>query len=220
MYLCPSETPQKLRQEWNLASAEEDRDAYIFLANREALDCFVRDRPIKRLGAAGGRLILADAVQEFDENLSHGEDTKFLYRLLFHGASITVLRRDWYCYRMHKKQSSKTESVKMRQSMHKCQDYMREHEEAAGRIENAAVLEGKMLTSLAVWYAESKRIHDTDSLKFLKETEKRERSRTYYPQAPLSARLSFSLAFHFTPLYWIAHSIWPYMEKLSSLASR
>lgn len=215
-YVCSTEIPKALQKEWNYALAEPEADTYTFLTNQEALDSFVHDWPIKGLAAAGGKFIRSSAVQSlnFDESLSHGEDTKFIYQLLCNGANIAILRKNWYCYRKHKGQVTKTSSMEMHRSIHKCQAYMRDREEESGRIENAVILEGKLLTSLAIWYAESKRAHDMDNMNFLKETEKQERNRTYYSKTAFSARLSFSLAFHFTPLYWVLHNLWPYIEKL------
>ena len=206
-----------LSQQWS-STSPADRDAYTLLPGQRALDCFISDSPIKGLGGIGGQMIRRDMMQSvlFDTALSCGEDTKLIYQLLSKGAGMIVLGRKWYCYRTHAGQSSRLMSFRAWQSTYECQTYIRDRELEAGRVRNAVIREGMLLTSLAAWYAQSRRAHDAERIESLWQMVERERRWAYFSQVAFSARLSFYLARRFLPLYLLAHSLWLRIEKMVS----
>lgn len=214
-FFTHAETTQNLRQLWLSADCGADGSDFTLLSNPEAINCLIREKPFSELGGIGGYMIRKSAVQSrlFDERLSSGEDTLFLYQLLSQGADLIVLKLDWYCYRTHPQQCTKRLSLKALQSMYFCQTCVRDSELAAGRTENAVIREGRLINLLALWYAESRRETDRDCEHFIKGLIKAERKWPCFSRAALHSRISLFLACRLPPLYWVIHTLWALIEK-------
>ena len=76
-------------------------EASYYLNRDEAEKCVLRWNERARLDAIGGKMILRESVKkmQFHEEITKGEDRLFLAQLIFDGADVTVLLRDWYYYR-------------------------------------------------------------------------------------------------------------------------
>lgn len=205
-----------LPPQWSAVPETGDNISTLLPGNK-ALDCFISEKPIKGLGGIGGYMIRRSIMQSilFDTALTLGEDTKFLYQLLSEGADLIVLNQKWYCYRTHGGQSSRISSAGAWQSIHTCQTYIRDRELAAGRIQNALVREGMLLTSMAAWHAQSRRFHNQDCREYLEQLARGECRWIHFSRVAFTARLSFFLSRRIPPLYRLVHVLWLWLEKLS-----
>lgn len=211
LHLSPGTEPPK---QWPISEADED--ACTLLPSREALDCLISERPIKGLGGIGGQMIRRDRIGSnlFDTSLSRGEDTKLVYQLFSGGADLIVLHRKWYCYRAHAGQSSRLSASGAWKSAYECQIYIRDREAEAGRMKNALIREGMLLTAMAAWYAASRRDRDADRIEYLKRLMDKERKWEGFSQVAPRARISFFLVRYFPSLYLLAYRLRLSLEKI------
>lgn len=105
-----------------------------------------------KLDAIGGKMLLHDSLKtiRFDERLSHGEDTLFLYSLLAQGADVSVLMRRWYYYR-NSKEKRDSYFVKACMDRYKVKRYICEHEIKENNIADAVYLERIILSEIVLW---------------------------------------------------------------------
>lgn len=211
LHLSPGTNPPK---QWHIS--ESDEDAYTLLPSQRALDCLISERPVKGLGGIGGQMIRRDIIGSnlFDTSLSRGEDTKLIYQLLSGGADMIVLRKKWYCYRAHAGQSSRISASGTWISTYECQVYIRDRETEAGRVKNAVIREGMLLTAMAAWYAQSRRDHDIAHIESLKKLMDKESKWECFSQIAPRARISFFLVRRFPSLYLLAYRLRLHMEKI------
>lgn len=208
-------TSESNPSEQQCPAPETDSGSYTLLSSSKALDCLVRESPIKDLSGIGGQMIRRDYLQSFlfDTTLSNGEDTKLIYQLLSKGADMIVLHRKWYYYRTHVVQSSRIPTLDAWAGIYASQTYIRDCEEEAGRIQNAAVREGILITFLGAWYVYGRKIRDTERIEYIKQLMEKELNWPHFSRIPFSARLSFFLARHIQPLYLLAHNLCLCMKK-------
>ena len=190
----------------------ESRMEYTLLDYKTALECFTSGTPDKwaqTLYGIGGKLILRDAVGNllFDERLSNGEDSKFMYRLLSRKASVVILRQNWYYYRQHQWNTSQC-SVKSCENMYRCQKYMIAREYRSGRIKGAVSLEAFLLLRMVERYREGRKMNKEDLLQYLKALSEKERKMKIFSRVGFRERLSFILAFDYNPLYQVIHRLY------------
>ena len=179
---------------------------YIYLANDIVLDLFAQGHTHLLYGLGGiifSRTQIASLL--FDERLTHGEDTTFVYRTLLLGADVAILHKQWYYYRIHEKSSSAIRTKTSCHSIYKCESYMRNNEIKHNRITNALKLEQALLTHICEWYIMGRRNHDIALCSYLRKIATRESHSDFFHQLCLNDRINFFLIFHCLPSYWILH---------------
>ncbi|MCI8836669.1 MAG: glycosyltransferase family 2 protein [Hungatella sp.] len=149
--------PTEWRQE------EDCTGESMYLDCDAAIDYRNFGSPETTLYVIGGKLISRNALGQvrFNEKLTHGEDTLFLYELIAAGGDVSVLKRDWYYYRIHEGGITSVFSVPTCKSRHRVNRYIRNREIKSGRRENALRWEGVILNALMKWYEIGRRERDT-----------------------------------------------------------
>ncbi len=180
---------------------------YIYLTNDIVLDLFAQ-RHTHLLYGLGGIIVSRTQIASllFDERLTHGEDTKFVYQALLLGADVAILHKQWYYYRIHEKNSRTIRTKNSCHSMYKCECYMRDNEIKCNRITNALKLEQGLLTRICEWYIMGRRNHDIALCSYLRKIATRESHSDIFRQLCLNDRINFSLIFHCPPSYWILNA--------------
>ena len=86
---------------WNHHLLRSIQTLYMFVAEY-AMKHPVFTHARTKLYAIGGKMISREAVGtlRFDEELTHGEDTWFMFQVLANGADVSILFRNWYYYRI------------------------------------------------------------------------------------------------------------------------
>ncbi len=184
----------------------EVHPGYTFLECKKALRCFTYGFPLQLsmlLYGIGGKMIRSDTVRlfRFDETLSNGEDTKFMYQIITEGASVAVLYQGWYYYRKHGENSTKKCSMQSYESMYTCQRYLSDQEAAQKRIESALVLEKSLLHSIISWYARSRDLRDRETSMGIKRLAEKEKRLDLFSYVDFRERRKFCLAFQCFPMY-------------------
>ncbi len=153
-----------------------------------------------KLGGIGGKMILRKAVKElrFDEKLSRGEDIWFLYQLVFSGADVAVLPRDWYYYNNSGK---KEYSVEICKSLYKYQKAVCEYEMKHNKTVEAIHMEWCLLCEMVVWREMGKRNQDTRLKEYVKNLIVAEKEEELFSKVDRCRKLIFYLGCICYPLY-------------------
>lgn len=190
----------------------------IYLDSENAIQYGVFRNTTITLYGIGGKMIQRKAVEfvRFDESLSHGEDTLFLYQLLFKGADASALLLNRYYYRLHKMRATRNDSLKAYQSWYKAKYYMREHEIESGRMSNVIYLEWVILSDIIEWRKMSRKKQDIDLEKAIKQWIDVEKTKDVFLELSWWNKLEVYLGIYCYPLYCFIHIVMKYISKRNS----
>lgn len=186
-----AENPKKYeRFRWQTAKGEE------------AEDWFHR-KYMNDLSGIGGKLIRRSAIGSlrFDEKLSNGEDTLFLYHIIRQGIRSVFLQKGWYYYRIH------GESVTHSQAMVKGKQYfessmrIRDEEYRRGRHDFALGWEQLVAVQTEKNYRMLQSAGDQKGCRILRRTAAEERRHPMFGRLLFSEKLLFELCFSCYPVY-------------------
>lgn len=181
----------------------EAKGLFTYLESSKALDYFIH-AVYQEFLAIAGKMILRSAAQTFffDESLSHGEDSKYIYQILVCGAAdATILHWKGYYCRKHSGNISKMHSIAAYNSMYKCERYICDYEKECDRIHNAITREKIIISRILGWYIKSKHRHERILLVYLKKLALNERKLEIYSYIGMYRKVEFTLAFYCFPLY-------------------
>lgn len=179
---------------------------YTYLENGEALKCRVFASVRAKLSGIGGKMILKDAAGDvrFHEELTHGEDTLFMYQVLAGGADVAQLHREWYYYRKHGGKMIQKPTVRECSSIYKAECMIRDMEIENGRKENAAQWELAILNTITGWYETGRKQKDAALMKFAQGRAGIEKKEKIFLQVDLVKKLEIRLLSYGIPL-WNIH---------------
>lgn len=155
------------------------------------------------LYAIGGKLILRATVnsQRFDEELTHGEDTRFVYQLLYGGADVSVLLRSWYYYRRPQNKGFRVFSVDMCRSKYRAATYIRDRQIEEGMVSDAAYTECDLLGSMIEWNESGKRVKDVRLLQYMRKIIEKEKRSWIFLRVRCYRRILFYLGCEHYSIY-------------------
>ncbi len=177
---------------------EKGERAWFRLDEREAADLFSQNNRL--FGGIGGKLIRKESIGKlrFEEGLSLGEDTWFLYSLMEKGVSAVYTTDAMYYYRKHKGGSwalrFTLEGILASGAVFKRMERM---EQNYGRMEHARFWEGEYVRIL-------KRAMDClprEELYQMRNAVIQEMKNPYFRQRPWRIKGTVLLAFFCYPLY-------------------
>ena len=178
---------------------------YIYLDNQSSIDLFAQGYTNMLYGIGGIMIRRADVKNQFfDETLTVGEDTKFVYQLLLQGADVIILNKTWYYYRRYGGNSSQKRTVASCTSMFRCESYMRDTELKNSRHDNALKQEFILLDRMCEWYMASRKNKNQKMCNYLRALAKNELTSKIFLQNCWQIRLRFVLVFYCFSLY----SLW------------
>ncbi len=171
-----------------------------YLDNYKARQEFPFSHTKARLDTIGGKMILREAIkgQRFDEKLAHGEDTWFLCQVVFAGAEVIVLPRDWYYYKRHRKREYSVDCCK---SMYKCHRMICNYEARNDRIAGAVHAEWILLCEMVTWKEIGKRNQNVRLEEYVKNLIKAEKKQEIFWKVDWCRRMVFYLGCIYYPLY-------------------
>ena len=176
-----------------------------YLKNQEALEAFIFEKGAESWSVIWGKLIRRVEAEGlwFDEELSYGEDTKYMYRLLERGADAAVLRYRGYYYRKRNGSASRRQSRKAYESIYRCDCYIRDREKEYGRETYAVQRERDLVSKISLWHAAGHMTCNENLKNYIWELEKAERASGLWGQLGFCTRLQHMLAFRCYPVYEI-----------------
>lgn len=206
-------------QEWDTDIQTGADGKSLHLDNEKAIEYLLDGRQESTLYVIGGKMIRRDRLNglRFDEKLSQGEDTLFLYRLLEEGADVSVLLFNWYYYRRHRGGISNIFSVRSCREKCSVERYICSHEMKAGRVFNAIQKEEYIISQLMEWYKESRSRQDIRLIKCVKRLAEEEKRLYAYSQICWINKWRFYIIFHCYQVYCIAHKVLSYFPRYPQL---
>lgn len=173
----------------------------FYLDNRKALKNIN-----KVVNGIGGKMILRRAIKSlrFMEELSHGEDTLFIYQLLARGAEVSFLYCNWYYYRMHEENASKNFSPESCRDRYRVECYIRNSEMRSGRKENAIRMERLLVAMMEEWYETGRVRQNIELMQYIKNLANKERRLKIFHQLDGQIKLYFYLTIYCYPLLRVA----------------
>lgn len=182
----------------------------VYLSNENAITPLYFTHSKIRLDAIGGKLILRDAVKSvrFDEKLTRGEDTQFLYRLVSQGADVTVLLKKWYYYRKKEKsRSCIAYSKEICAGKYKMQREICDCAIKRGRIADAVFSEWCLMCEMVLWYEMGRKNQDGELIDYMKKLIKAERRLEIFSEVDWCRKQLFYLGCKFYPFYKLIENI-------------
>ncbi|NBI64457.1 glycosyltransferase [Clostridiales bacterium] len=122
------------------------------------------------LRGIGGKMIRRNVIGtlRFDENLSKGEDTFFMYRLLDKEIHMAHLVQEWYLYRMHAASITHSLAVEKSSYYYDCYRTSRDNEYAKGQLAFAIIWERDLSSTIVNVLMKMKKAGDQEGCGFLK----------------------------------------------------
>lgn len=162
-----------------------------------------------RLNAIGGKLILRKAIQtvRFDEKISNGEDTLFLFRIIANGADVTVLFRDWYYYRRAMEDRKKAESIASFRNKYKVLSYIRDYDIENNRMTDAKGMEWILLCEMVKWNRGIEQIDNPEWKEYMERLIAAEKRLWIFSRIDLFRKTVFCIGCVYYPLYGMLEKI-------------
>lgn len=186
-----------------------------YLNQHEALDR-ISVRPGKeQMYAIGGKFVRVSAAHgiRFDENLSNGEDTQYIYQILAGGADAAILYEDGYYCRKHRESLSKERTVTAYRSMYECYRYICLQEKEKGR-EKFSQECGKTLAGwIALWHVDAHVKGDSALIDYTLELREKIKDFISIGQMPWKIKLGWFLAFHSYPVFQICYAFYKILKN-------
>ncbi len=178
--------------------SDERRTVCRIGAEKEAEEWF-HIKYTKQLSAIGGKMIRRQAIGDlrFDENLSRGEDTLFLYHLICRQIRIVYLEREWYYYRMHEKNTTNIFEAKDDSSFD-CIRSIRNREFDKGRIKFALTWERMLVAQMTNRLIKAKKIKDKNACQHLNRIAVEERQHPLYRKLDICSKLKVVICMRYS----------------------
>lgn len=182
--------------------SEKEIAEYSIFNNENLLDVF-NDATQKLFYGITGKMYESNVAKiiRFDEALTNGEDTKFIYQTILSGVDAVIFHRNWYYYRKPLGSASRQRTVTACQSIYQSLRFICDQEEKNGRIKNAIRWENYILKCMMDWIMLTRQIHNDDRRSFLQSLACQERGRSIFAKVSRERKQSFYLAFYCYPLY-------------------
>lgn len=181
----------------------------FYLASAKARDPVLFAHSKTRLNTIGGKMILCESVKgvRFDEELTHGEDTRFLYQLIYDGADVSVLQRKWYYYRKTESGSSMAYSAESCRSRYKVHRHICDCAIKDGKVSEAVYAEWLLLCELILWREMGRKNQDFELEKYAETIIKTEKKREIFSKIDWCRKIIFYLGCVYYPLYKVIADI-------------
>lgn len=202
-------------EEWRIEKVGEQKNVYLCSEKAISYPFFTHIRTM--LCAIGGKMILRKAIGEirFDDSLTHGEDTWFMFQVLARGADVSALYRNWYYYRRYEKSSGKIYSVATCVSRYKVEKYMCSYYIKTGRLSDAKCLEWTLLTEMIIWYEAGHRKNDIELVRYMDQLMEHEKRVWIFFQLHLCQKVIFYLGRNHNCIYNFIIKIIEYYYRVS-----
>ena len=202
-------------EEWRIEKNGEQQNVY--LCNEKAIRYPFFTHIKTMLRAIGGKMILRKAIEEirFDERLTHGEDSWFMFQVLIRGADVSVLYRDWYYYRRYGKSTGKIYSVDTCTSRYKVEKYICNFYIKTGRIPDAKCIEWTLLTEMIIWYEIGRRENNIKLIRYMDNLIEHEKREWIFSQLCQYQKIIFYLGRNFYNAYKYIIKTIEYYYKIS-----
>lgn len=189
-------------------SVRKIKSEYILLENQGLFDCIGGFEPWIMTGI-GGKMFSANALDNlrFRENLTHGEDTLFIYQCIQKGISAVILQENIYYYRIHEKSASHTFWADQYLEHIEVCKYIRDCEYMEGRTEHALVWEDMCMYFLEKYYSLAKKQTDKKLCRRIKNTARMYWKEPIFHEMVIRKKFLFVTCFTCYPIYFLKQKL-------------
>lgn len=179
----------------NKASDKDDRPKWQTAEGPETEEWFhiTYSRELSGVSGLISRACIGDI--RFDESLTIGEDTFFMYRLFCQQIRTSYSPCLWYYYRMHPASASHVAKVIFKEQYFECNIMIRDSEHKRGNLRFALKSEEKLTVQMREHYAAYRKRREKDSCIKLKEIAVRETKSTLFKSLSFTMKVLFISCF-------------------------
>lgn len=185
--------------------------SYSYMNNAAAFRQFSSRENGHSFHGIGGKLVRRSAVGalRFDETLTNGEDTLFVYILLMMGLDVVILWKKWYQYWIHGRNISKMLTVQSCEDSYRCLKYICEQEvnRENGLGKGATFWTLVISARLRRTYMRSRQEHNREVSGYLKKLAGDEARSDRFAMLSTREKWKHYLAFQCYPLYLPVHRL-------------
>ena len=177
---------------------EDFEDRWQSIPEDKILECFHTIKEAN-LHTVTCKLIKRDLIREylFEQGVTLGEDTLFMYELVRKGFCLEFTHAKWYLYRMHAESAVHSWEHMKKHNPYAVYTRIRDEEYRSKRYEYAQMWEGRYLTTLCEKYWLSRKQHQKIVCRNLRREARRAMLYKNFP----NSRIMFFLTFYCPPLY-------------------
>ena len=186
---CARMNDQEIEDALNNVSVKDDRPIWQTAEGPEAEEWFhiTYSRELSGVSGLVSRMCIGDI--RFDENLTIGEDTLFMYKLFCQQIRTSYSPCPWYYYRMHPVSASHTAKALFKAQYFDCNIMIRDSEFKKGNLRFALKSEEKLTVQMRDHYAAYRKRRDKASCIKLKEIAVRETKSTLFKSLSLTMNI-------------------------------
>ena len=179
----------------NKVSVRDERPKWLTAEGTETEEWFhiTYSRELSGVSGLVSRACIGDI--RFDESLTIGEDTFFMYRLFCKKIRTSYSPCRWYYYRMHPVSASHAAKTIFSEQYFDCNILIRDSEYEKGNFRFALKSEEKLTVQMREHYAAYKKRRDKDSCIKLKKIAARERKSVPFKSLSFTMKLLFVSCF-------------------------
>lgn len=223
LVLCPllEQSTQQLESELRKISKEDKRPPCQVVEGKE-LDEWFHRKNVHNLSRVGGVNIRRDCIGElrFDDKVTWGEDTLFMYHICSRQIRLVYLDISWYYYRVNPKSVTRSVTVANAKSCYKCMQKIRDSELQKNNFYFALSWEKILLDKIEIAFMKMKEVNDAKGADALKKEAFAERNSTLFKELPLRRRCLFFSCFFSSPLYVFLSRLRPFYRKMRDKMQR
>lgn len=199
-------SPEDNRPEWEIAEGPQVEEWFHITYYKE----------LAGISGMISRACIGDL--RFDESLSIGEDTLFMYRLFCKQVRTAYSSCAWYYYRMHQESASHTAKKRLQDRYFDCNITIRDNECKRGNYKYALRREEAIALQMRETYGRFRKLKDKDSCKKLREIAANEKRNSLFKSLVLSRRILFACCFICYPFYLLLNKMdimaWEWKEAV------
>lgn len=197
----------QLRRCLDRVSVKDDRIQWCLVEANEVEKWFHIDRP-KAAFRVGG-LFRSDAIQDywFDEELTNGEDTLFMYQIVCEQIPITYSSCAWYYYRDHSRSITHDLEITAGKRYWKISQVIRDAEYEKEHLDHAKGWQELLLRQISDNYARIVQKRNKEAYELLKEQMTIEMKHPLFRKAYPSTKILFTVSYYCYPLYIILRKL-------------
>ncbi len=217
LVLCSllEQSTQQLKNALEKASENDKRPPCQVVEGRE-LDQWFHIKNVHDLSRVGGVNIRRDCIGKlrFEENVTWGEDTLFMYHICSQQIRMVYLDIGWYYYRVNPESMTRSVTIENAKCYYKCIQKIRDSEFQKDNFYFALSWERLFLDVAEIACTKIKEADDESGFNALKREAVEEMKSPLFKELALRRRILFFSCFFFSPVYFFLSRLRPFYRKI------
>lgn len=182
---------------------KEEQEPNWQISKREESEEWFHRKYFDNLTMIGGKLIRRDCIGtlRFDESLTNGEDTLFLYYLICKKIRIARSEHKWYYYRMHSGNVTSSRKIRRGSQYYRGSEQIRDREYQRHNIRYAICWEKSLAFQMARSFSAIRKTKDRRERRNLRKKAIAESRHPLFKQIDKSVKILYYCSFFCPPIY-------------------